>query len=946
MTFSDDRLPEVSKKKTVIRFLAGIGVGVVFGWLGALFRKSPMQAEQTANARGGADVKAEEPLPPTEPALTESDGEPVLDSPLKEAEAAVDDVSEIRVVSPGAVTVDNNWEAEGEASQESLAPQEDITALQGAAGPAIEGAFGPPRIANLEPEGEEASNDAFGVQPPPVEVTSSNVRSQVQCDPEHGPDAKEVASQRPELSGAMHIGVPAASSSAVSPAIEEELVGGPREARWADDSTVIEESEGQGLPDFVEGEAISPQTVGSASARSTEKRSAAPTTYRPRPPEPSDEYASSFADHLPTEYLRWNRWVVEHIVGSARKNAEVYLSITPAILARIVEELGEASTSPGDAEAAFTEAVAAAYAAISIQNGRLRLLRRYDSNGSPICAAFLAASVLAAYRMQSDEDAYGGAYYFRLAKLLTCEMAAGHPQGFDPAVFESLWIFLKTWLTDKTGACLATPGPDAGMRRFVALPLMHVPLRRLDIEKLPSFFAWAGYAAGSKLPDNRLLYDLDSWSRSYASLSSAGIAALGDERRHAVVSQVTQELAAWDGSTIESSGRRSASVELMLDIVSYRPHLFYLPRRPDGFPPRFNDGVHLLEAADEGWYDQLPVSADDGSELANGFEWRSIEGSSVGFRRSAAVVVPLAPHPEYSYFISRSNLLRGTRCAVLCQDRVANTTADYLSASAGRICTPISHPNIPSGWKLFTNVLPEREIEIPDGLDALDLDTQVNIICSGGLRLGRRREWLAGAPPKKIVITGLEKSDIVRMDGQEVSLSEDGVIQTNGHLFEPGLHTIEAAGHRTTFEIVEPEISAAITPTRLDSARLVTLPSGRWTLIGSVPGEISGPIVAGRLGAICKPDFDPAWAISVGAGPGAIVASIEPEPPLPYQLRSFKPKRASQVQYWATLIYDAAVRRPEFSSLRSTSNDEQIRTIWPEYVGVAKKIKRQWRKAR
>ena len=161
-----------------------------------------------------------------------------------------------------------------------------------------------------------------------------------------------------------------------------------------------------------------------------------------------------------------------------------------------------------------------------------------------------------------------------------------------------------------------------------------------------------------------------------------------DERRHAVIAQIAHELAAWDGSVTESSGRRAASVGLMLDIIRYRPQLFYLPRRPVGFPAHFDDGVHVFDAGDDDWYEPLPVAAADGHELSDGFEWTSAD--NVSFRRPPAAVVPLGPSPDYTGFLSRSNLLRGTGCSVLCQEAIVQKAADYLRASTGRHSTPIS----------------------------------------------------------------------------------------------------------------------------------------------------------------------------------------------------------------------------------------------------------------
>jgi hypothetical protein len=675
-----------------------------------------------------------------------------------------------------------------------------------------------------------------------------------------------------------------------------------------------------------------------------EAGSAGEAVHVQRRPEPTGEFRGATGAQLPAQYVKWNEWIVEHLSQTAGDGSEVYLSIAPTVLAAIAEEVGGFTLSPNEAEADFVVSVATLYASIIVREGRLRLLRTFDEGGRPMCAAFLAASVLAAYRMQTDENAFGGAYYYRLAELLKCELASGYPSGFDPMVFESLWGFLGGWLSEKTGQRLAMPGPESGVRRFVAVPLLHVPLRRLDIEKLPTFFAWAGYGPGEKVPERRLLHDIDHWTRSYASLSAAGEAALSDERRNAVASQIAQEIAAWDGSLAESGGRRLASVELMLDFVRFQPQFFYLPRRPEGFPARFTDGERFLEALDERWYEQVGLLPEDGERLRGGFEWRSTDNPAVGFRRSPSLVVPLGPHPEYSYFVSRSTLPRGNRCAVLCHESIASSASEYLAATSGRACAASSHPNVPGGWRLFANIVPQHRVDVPNELEGLDLDSQISVVCSGGLRLGRRREWLLGAEPKSITVSGVDQSTVVTIDNESVPLSQDGTVVTDGRMFGRGVHTIEAGGYRASFEVVEPELNVPVSQAEVGAAGPVVLPPGKWTVVGANPGEISGVLDAGRQGAIFRPGFIAVWAVRVGAGPGAVVVSVAALPLRFSQLNERGRAPAGRIQLWASLIYSAAVRRPDLRALSSHAEAGAISLLWREYVKAAKTIKRQWRK--
>ena len=231
-------------------------------------------------------------------------------------------------------------------------------------------------------------------------------------------------------------------------------------------------------------------------------------------------------------YILWNRALANHCLLGDEADDVLYLTITPTILAAALSEVQPGRLLPEDAEAAFVAAISTIYRRrVMDHRQRLRTLRRCGADGLPDCIAFLAASVLAAYQMRSDEEAAATAYYSRLADLLKTDISGGHPRGFDPDEFEALWYFLSTWLRAERNRRLALPGPEAGLRRFVAFPLTHVPLRRVDIERLPEFFFWAGYEPGARIARGKLDQDLASWSLGRAPFTNAGMAALRDERR-------------------------------------------------------------------------------------------------------------------------------------------------------------------------------------------------------------------------------------------------------------------------------------------------------------------------------------------------------------------------------------------------------------------------------
>ena len=668
------------------------------------------------------------------------------------------------------------------------------------------------------------------------------------------------------------------------------------------------------------------------------------TSRQPAPAEEAREYMSAIRDIsiLDGEYARWNRAVAEQVLLPKRIVEGVYLCITPRILASAFAEAGFDILTPDEAQSRFTAAVANVYLKRVLSDSEhLRVLRRCGDEGVPDCVAFLAASVLAAYHMQSDEETSANAYYRRLGDLLGCEMSGAHPAGFSPTVFESLWVFVSNWLEQKHQQRLIMPRSDIGLRRFVALPLAHVPLRRLDIEKLPSFFGWAGYEPQSHIHRDKLYNDLRLWQQATNALTQTGAQALFDDRSDAVLAQVIGELESWDGSFSESLTRRSAIVEIQFDIVQRQPILAYLARRPSGFPSVFTYGERVLEASDEGWYDPCPIRPTDGKPLADGFEWQSsLENLQFTLRRSPTGVLALAPSSSYSGFLSSRYLPRGIKCAVLCQNDLVDNAVEYLSEVARQSVNAVTHPLLPTGWSIIREVTARQRIETPVGLEPIEVDPNIDVLISGGLRSGRRWSWLAGAPPR-VLVTGIEEGDTGKINGVPFEVSATGELICKEFIAEPGEYLIEAGRVRRRLEVVEPTIPPYGQDTVHPKTSVpVALPRGSWTVIGASPGEVC--IARGFLrGTLASCSFSPIWAIQVAGGPGARVAVLANSDPPP----QFNPRRLTLVdrktwREWASVIYNANIRHPQFVGINGILPDQKSELLWRQYAFAAKQIKR------
>jgi hypothetical protein len=468
--------------------------------------------------------------------------------------------------------------------------------------------------------------------------------------------------------------------------------------------------------------------------------------------------------------------------------------------------------------------------------------------------------------MHTDEEAGPNAFYVRLADLLEVEMVGGHPRGFSTRDFEGLWRQLHHW-TEQTGPLALAMPIEQTVRRFLALPLTHATLRKMDVQKLPAFFAWAGYEAGSRVDREFLGRDLVAWQRSRSPLSGPGAAALADERLEAVTAQAASELEAWDGRFESSAGVRSTSIQLQLDIVRRQPQMQFLARRPTDFPEVFNDGSHVFEAGEEGWYEPMPVPAYAGGELAAGFSWSMRFGpGAVELRRARANAIALVPTREMTGFVSRRGLAGGLRCAVLCRSNLVETAQEYLNSIAQRPCQPVHDNSLPEGWALFPNVVPIRHQNVPAGLEALEVSFAVEIVPVGGLRLGVSR-WLEGAAPT-VLISGERDGLFAQVDGHDVSLLDDGTVDDGGRLARSGRHIIEAGAARRLVEVVEPELNVweCVGLVEKSPGRVVALPAGSdWTIIGARIGEVVRPDLVTDRGILARSTtFEPHWALATG----------------------------------------------------------------------------------
>lgn len=654
---------------------------------------------------------------------------------------------------------------------------------------------------------------------------------------------------------------------------------------------------------------------------------------------------------LPERYVIWNYVLTEHCLLSDTVQGQVLMTVTPRILAAALANAGEPPIASDEAEADFTAAVAETYKSEVLGSAAgLRALVGASGGDPPSSVSFLATSVLAAYHMRTDDERTGRAYHPRFAELLGCGLAGKVPAGFDGDTFINLWRGLAHWLEGGYGRRLALP-TVSGVRKYLPYPFAHVPLRQVDIERLPHFFDAHGYEPGARPPLDKLAYDLYDGAGPWRQLTAAGQRALADpDRRPFVVRQVAQELESWDGCRTDASGTRIATVEVWMDIRRRRAHLSLLARRPQGFPSSVEVGEFQFESSQDGWYEPVPLGPDDGLLLREGVRIGTrCDGRGYALQLKPVTVVPLTPSEEFSGPVSDRVLRRDARCAVLCQEAIAESVAAHIEAITGAPTRPRCDETLPRGWCLFTDVVPKVAIGPPASMPLLRVESSLALVPQGGLRLGRRWTWLESAPPA-LTISGSHQGLEVQVDGTRISINGDGIVPSDA-LRAPGQHVVEIGNQlRQRITVLPAAVHPACKPWcengDAKAAALVAVPRGVWSVLGEAPGqrlEVSAP----AEGALLDPGFCARWAVTVAAGAGAAAIHLHPTarsaPAAPKNPGSDRRLPSRGELAWAAAVYEAAIRRVQLRCASGCSQSD-LNGQWRKMWEAARRIKRRARR--
>ncbi len=561
--------------------------------------------------------------------------------------------------------------------------------------------------------------------------------------------------------------------------------------------------------------------------------------------------ASSHAD-----YTRWNAELIDYACEyGVDPDGRFFL---------VVRQMLEDAESSGQltAEQSFLQAVRQEYAELLLSTddplGTLRGMR--DPKGRPLCVGMLGAFVLAA------EDMVDNGYYDHLGRLLAQHRTPSAVTGFVGETFESCWDALDQFLLP-CGYYLAKP---EGGKRYVKWPRMHALLRACDVEKLPTFFMWAGTSPTSSVAEGRMKTRFDYWlSSQHCNFTQSGKkASQHDVRGPAILRQVMRVFSGWDGTPRTSTqrggapgGKRSVptGVRIFADVPAppAEPTLWLRAEKKAGCPPGFTiGGVHITATRDDDpfypdvllppfWKDHILINGTSSVSDNKKFVFRGAEAFALCWM------------DDTGGYESRDALIAGVTAAAVCTAGIAPSLERHLCHLSGKASPPkrITLGGCLPGWYLYHGFVPNVILPAPMGLDNFGVEDRLTIRPVGGLRLGRQREWMHGMPPVSIDVLGVSPPPTVSVNGKDVDTRAE-----TAHLFgNAQTYELRAGRFDYRLSVVEPRLSLTLLDamSQIFSAPAASIEDasafggnqeaclgelrkgGRAYFIGSVPGFIA-----------------------------------------------------------------------------------------------------------
>ena len=515
-------------------------------------------------------------------------------------------------------------------------------------------------------------------------------------------------------------------------------------------------------------------------------------------------------------YDEWNEAIAEYFVRGVSSGSTIYLSVDEETLMDIGFGFKQSEIDNVNWVEDFKKAVQNRWVIGDKVN--LPYVSDVQPDKIPLCVAFLAAMVLAAHYMISEEDeniTISSRNYFKRFRQVfgISDEKTGRPLGINQTgIEEDLWIAWNLWLIGNGWLHSAEQGKP-GTNKYINYPLSQALLREADLQELEHLFR-----ENEKQGELSRFSDKDaigSWVRKQDFVSShlTDLIHESDFRRYEAVTDAVFDLYSaidWEQLVDSNKGKRPISKGRMIaelyrveDVILGDIKYYLYPRQPKQFNGEsmevvINGNVHHLQEERQGWFSPLlPVEPDGGVsyEVRGHAKIREL----IIPRRKFWIFVQDPENDTSGVFAGWKKPGLGEYFILLCRTEYIHQMIAFEQQDLIKWDDDFS---INKEWVEFQgckiNTLSWENIvpEYPDLYEALKPRISATISLKGGLRVPNQSGWLEGYLPK---ITVFAFDDSVRLklanNSSPDELVMDQKVNTNKLLcipsLDPGVYLFE-----------------------------------------------------------------------------------------------------------------------------------------------------------
>ncbi len=493
-------------------------------------------------------------------------------------------------------------------------------------------------------------------------------------------------------------------------------------------------------------------------------------------------------------YEEWNKAIAEYFVSGLPSGATVYLSVEEEVLMEIGTRFEQPEAYNVNWVENFREAVRSKF--VIGEEVILPSRSEYRSDQVPNCVAFLAAMVLAAHYMISEEieneTILQTNYFKRLRQVFgLSDEDAGRPESLLPAgIEEYLWKIWNRWLIDNGWLHSAEQG-QSNYNRFINYPLSQALLRETDQEVLERRFRQQVNSGQLSRVCDRDTISFWVRNQQFGSKHLRDLIQESDFIRYEAVTDAIFEVYTsinWDQEFDDASGQRRIGQRRMTaelcrveDVIMDNIEYYLYPRQPKKFGGGslevvHNGNVYPLQEERQGWFmPLLPVKPTGG--ISYEVRGHSQIQELILPERKFWILVHDPENEASGVFAGWGHSGLGVTFILLCkkeyteqmelfrQEDLINWDHDFSINDEWveyRECMITSQ-----SWE---GIIPQHQ----DLYDALKPDVSATISLKGGLRVPNQSGWLEGYAPEMTIIAF---DDSVNLKLLDISSPEEPIMR-------------------------------------------------------------------------------------------------------------------------------------------------------------------------